>query len=134
MPDPAASGRLRTVAVGIGQAVFLPLEGPQLIAECFAQVLDTAAAIQDPLEQAFFAMVHLPYLQPFEDGNKRTARVLANSLLLRHNYAPLSYRSVDEREYKEATLIFYEQNSIQPFRELFVEQYVYSATHYNIAL
>ena len=79
------------------------------------------------------AVLGLSYLQPFEDGNKRTARVFANSLLLRAGCAPLSYRSVDEREYKEATLIFYEQNSIRAFRELFVEQYVYSATHYNIA-
>ena len=40
---------------------------PQLISECFQQILDTAEAITCPLEQAFFVMVHLPYLQPFED-------------------------------------------------------------------
>ena len=69
LDDPTASGRLRSIAVGIGQTTFLPLEGPQRIAECFDQILDTAAAIRDPFEQAFFAMVHLPYLQPFGGGN-----------------------------------------------------------------
>lgn len=78
LEDPTASGRLRSIAVGIGQTVFLPLEGPQRIDECFQQVLDTAGAIDDPFEQAFFVMVHLPYLQPFEDVNKRVSRLAAN--------------------------------------------------------
>jgi len=71
LADPQACGRLRTIAVGIGGTVYHPLEVPQLVDECFQQVLDTAAAITDPFEQAFFAMVHLSYLQPFEDVNKR---------------------------------------------------------------
>jgi Fic family protein len=74
LADPTASGRLRSISVGIGHTVFLPFEGPQRIEECFQQVLDTAANIADPFGQAFFAMVHLPYLQPFEDVNKRVCR------------------------------------------------------------
>jgi hypothetical protein len=69
LPDQAAAGRLRRMAVGIAQSSFHPLEMPQLIEECFDQILATASAIQDPFEQAFFAMVHLPYLQPFDDVN-----------------------------------------------------------------
>ena len=125
---------VRDRIVGITGSRYTPLAMKQQLKEQLIALSEVIASRKSPYEQALVAVLGLSYLQPFEDGNKRTARVLANSLLLRHNYAPLSYRSVDEREYKEATLIFYEQNSIQPFRELFVEQYVYSATHYNIAL
>ena len=131
LPYPTASGRLRTVAVGIGQAVFLPLEGPQLIAECFAQVLDTAAAIQDPLEQAFFAMVHLPYLQPFEDVNKRVSRLAANIPLIQHNLCPLSFVDVPPAAYISAMLGVYELNRIELLRDVFAWAYKRSCARYS---
>lgn len=131
LPDPTASGRLRTVAVGIGRAVFLPLEGPQLIAECFAQVLDTAAAIQDPLEQAFFAMVHLPYLQPFEDVNKRVSRLAANIPLIQHNLCPLSFVDVPPAAYISAMLGVYELNRIELLRDVFAWAYKRSCARYS---
>jgi hypothetical protein len=131
LPDPTASGRLRTVAVGIGQAVFLPLEGPQLIAECFAQVLDTAAAIQDPLEQAFFAMVHLPYLQPFEDVNKRVSRLAANIPLIQHNLCPLSFVDVPPAVYISAMLGVYELNRVELLRDVFAWAYKRSCARYS---
>lgn len=124
---------IRNRIVGITGSRYTPLTMKQQIREQLHILADTIAAKNSPYEQALIAVLGLSYLQPFEDGNKRTARVLANSLLLRANCAPLSYRSIGEREYKEATLIFYEQNSIMPFRKLFIEQYIYSATHYNIA-
>ena len=88
--------------------------------------------IENIYEKALFTILGISYIQPFSDGNKRTSRLIANAILLAHNYAPISYRSVNEQKYKEACLVFYEQNSVVPFRELFVEQYVYSATHYNL--
>ena len=124
---------VRNRIVGITGSAYSPLSVQQQLREQLGVLAEAIAGKDDPYEQALMAVLGLSYLQPFEDGNKRTARVFANSLLLRAGYAPLSYRSVDEREYKEATLIFYEQSSIRAFRELFVEQYVYSATHYNIA-
>ena len=78
LADPAAAGSLRYIAVGIERSVFHPLEVPQLVEESFDQILATAAAITDPFEQAFFVMVHLPYLQPFDDVNKRVSRLAAN--------------------------------------------------------
>ena len=131
LPDPTASGRLRTVAVGIGQVVILPLEGPLLIAECFAQVLDTAAAIQDPLEQAFFAMVHLPYLQPFEDVNKRVSRLAANIPLIQHNLCPLSFVDVPPAAYISAMLGVYELNRIELLRDVFAWAYKRSCARYS---
>ncbi|WP_260294967.1 Fic family protein [Sedimenticola hydrogenitrophicus] len=131
LDDPTASGRLRTIAVGIGQTTFLPLEGPQRIEECFDQVLDTAAAIRDPFEQAFFAMVHLPYLQPFEDVNKRVARLAANIPLIQRNLCPLSFVDVSQSTYISAMLGIYELNRIELLCDVFVWAYKRSCARYS---
>lgn len=131
LDDPTASGRLRTIAVGIGQTTFLPLEGPQRIEECFDQVLDTAAAIRDPFEQAFFVMVHLPYLQPFEDVNKRVSRLAANIPLIRHNLCPLSFVDVPQVAYTSAILGVYEFNRVALLRDVFVWAYKRSCARYS---
>ena len=130
LADPNASGRLRRVAVGIGDSVYHPLEVPQLIEECFQQVVDTAAAIRNPFEQAFFAMVHLPYLQPFEDVNKRVSRLAANIPLVRQNLSPLSFIDVPERAYFEGLLGVYELNRVDLLRDVFVWAYERSAQRY----
>lgn len=131
LDDPTASGRLRTIAVGIGQTTFLPLEGPQRIEECFEQVLDTAAAIQDPFEQAFFAMVHLPYLQPFEDVNKRVSRLAANIPLIQRNLCPLSFVDVSQSTYISAMLGIYEVNRVELLRDVFIWAYKRSCARYS---
>lgn len=131
LDDPTASGRLRNISVGIGQTTFLPLEGPQRIEECFEQVLDTAAAIHDPFEQAFFAMVHLPYLQPFEDVNKRVSRLAANIALIKHNLCPLSFVDVSQSTYISAMLGVYELNRVELLRDVFVWAYKRSCTRYS---
>jgi Fic family protein len=130
LPDPAAMGRLRHIEVKIGGSVFYPLAVPQLIEECFDQILKTATQIQDPFEQAFFSMVHLPYLQPFEDVNKRVSRLAANIPLIRQNLCPVSFIDVAEQDYVEATLSIYELNQIELLREVFVFAYKRSAARY----
>jgi Fic family protein len=95
LPDPSASGRLRTFGVGITNSVFTPLAMPQLIDDMFRIMLSKAQEIENPFEQAFFIMVQLPYLQPFDDVNKRVSRLAANIPLNKHNLAPwhlLMYR------------------------------------------
>jgi len=131
LEDPTASGRLRSIAVGIGQTVFYPLEGPQRIEECFQQILDTAAAIEDPFEQSFFAMVHLPYLQPFEDVNKRVSRLAANIALIQRNLCPLSFVDVSQQTYISAMLGVYELNRIELLRDVFVWAYKRSCARYS---
>jgi hypothetical protein len=131
LDDPLACGRLRSIAVGIGHTVFHPLEGPQRIAECFQQVLDTAAAIKDPFEQAFFVMVQLPYLQPFEDVNKRVSRLAANIPLIRHNLCPLAFADVPQKTYISAMLGIYELNRIELLRDVFVWAYKRSCARYS---
>lgn len=131
LADPKAGGRLRRIAVGIDGTVFHPLEVPQLIDECFEKILDTAAAIADPFEQAFFALVHLAYLQSFEDVNKRVSRLAANIPLIRGNFCPLSFVDVPERAYIDAMLGIYELNRIELLRDVFVWAYQRSSARYS---
>jgi len=128
--DPQACGRLRYKAVGISGTVYHPLEVPQLIEECFQQILDTASAINDPFEQAFFSMVHLPYLQPFEDVNKRVSRLAANIPLIKYNLSPLSFVDLPERAYVDGILGVYELNRIELLRDVFVWAYGRSCARY----
>lgn len=132
MPNPDASGRLRTRPVDIGGSVFVPVGAPQIIEECFHEILDKAAEISDPFEQAFFVMVHIPYLQPFEDVNKRVSRLGANISLLKHNLCPLTFIDVPDRAYIDATLGIYELNRVELLRDLFVWAYERSTREYVV--
>ena len=130
LPDPEAAGRLRQSAVGIQGSVFYPLEGPQRIEAHFDGVLTSAAAIGDPFEQAFFALVQIPYLQPFDDVNKRVSRLAANIPLIKANLSPLSFEDVPRDLYTEAVLGVYELNRIELLRDVFVWAYERSAARY----
>ena len=129
--DPRACGRLRSIPVTIGGTPYHPLEIPQLVDECFSQILETAAVIEDPFEQAFFAMVQLPYLQPFEDVNKRVSRLTANLPLIRDNLCPLSFIDVPERDYIDGTLGVYELNRVELLRDVFCWAYERSCARYS---
>ena len=128
--DPEAAGRLRRMQVGIAGSAFYPLEVPQLIEECFDQILATASAILDPFEQAFFVMVQLPYLQPFDDVNKRVSRLSANIPLIKGNLSPLSFEDVSRSLYTEAMLGVYELNRNELLRDVFLSAYKRSAARY----
>ncbi|WP_028576742.1 Fic family protein [Desulfomicrobium escambiense] len=130
MSDPEASGRLRTRPVHFGGSVFVPLALPQVVTECFHAILGKAAAIVDPFEQAFFVLVHIPYLQPFEDVNKRVSRLGANIPLIKSNLSPLTFIDVPDRTYVDAILGVYEMNRIELLRDLFVWAYERSAREY----
>ena len=132
MADPEASGRLRRRPVEIGGSVYTPPAVPQVIEELFDEVLRKAALIGDPFEQAFFLMVQLPYLQPFEDVNKRVSRLMANIPLIRTNLSPLSFVDVPERAYVLGTLCVYEGPRMELLRDLFVWAYERSAQRYVV--
>jgi len=130
LADPDAAGRLRHIGVGIERSAFHPLEMPQLIEECFDQILATAAAIADPFEQAFFVMVQLPYLQPFDDVNKRVSRLSANIPLIKSNLSPLSFEGVPRGAYTDAVLGVYELGKTALLRDVFIWAYERSAARY----
>ncbi len=131
LADAAAAGRLRHIGVGIGGSVYHPPETPPLIEECFTQLLATATAIDDPFEQAFFAMVHLPYLQPFDDVNKRVSRLAANIPFIKGNLSPLSFTEVPRDLYTQAMLGVYELNRTELLRDVFIWAYERSAARYT---
>lgn len=130
LADPGESGRLRRRIVEVSGTVFHPLGIPQQIDAYFRMILDKADAIEDPYEQAFFIMVHIPYLQPFVDVNKRVSRLGANISLIRRNLCPLSFIDVPERAYVEGTLGVYEMKRVELLRDVFVWAYERSCQRY----
>ena len=124
---------LRKKPVGVVGSKYQPLDNGYQIAEAVETLGKTVSKMSSPYAKALIALLGISYIQPFEDGNKRTSRLMANALLLAYGLAPLSYRSVDENEYREAMLVFYEINSLIPFKKIFIEQYKFSAANYAVS-
>lgn len=121
---------LRENPVGITGTVYQPPSSKIELASYLRDIIDTINKIDQPVEKAMACLVLLPYLQAFADGNKRTSRLIANAVLLAYGYPPLSYRSIDEEEYKGALILFYEQGSLANFRKIYLQQLEQSAENY----
>jgi len=122
---------LRKNAVGITGSNYRPLDNQFQIQEAFEILIDTINNYENVFDKALTALLGISYIQPFVDGNKRTARLVANGILLKENAAPLSYRNVDEGNYRASLLTFYEQLSVLPMRHIFVDQYTFAVEHYS---
>ena len=120
----------RSRPVGIIGTAYQPLDNPHQIREALDGLYAAIRRAEDPYTSALLSLAAISYIQPFEDGNKRTARLVANALLVAHDCAPLSYRSVGEVEYREAMIVFYEVRSIHPLKHIFIGQYEFAAGHY----
>lgn len=120
----------RNIGVGITGSTYKPLALSSQIEEAIEHLCMRVNCIKDAYSKALTLLVGLSYIQPFEDGNKRTARLITNAVLMAYDKAPLSYRNVDEVLYRESMLIFYERNSIYPMLHMFVEQYVFACGVY----
>jgi|SRR3989344_413865 len=123
---------LRKRPVGVTGSMYKPLDNIHQIAEAVSALSLAVERMQTPYAKALTALLGISYIQPFEDGNKRTSRLMANAILLSYGCAPLSYRSVDENEYREAFFVFYELNSIIPFKKIFIDQYDFAAKNYAV--
>lgn len=123
---------LRKKPVGVVGSSYRPLDNIHQINEAIKALEKKISQMSSAYAKALLSLLGLAYIQPFEDGNKRTARILANAILLAHNLAPLSYRSIDENDYREAMLVFYELNSILPIKRIFIEQYDFAARNYLV--
>lgn len=130
LPNPADEGRIRQHTVEIGHSVFRPLSVPQQIEDALDMLLSKARQIANPFEQAFFMLVHVPYLQPFADINKRTSRLAANVPLFRDNLCPLTFVDVPEAAYSRAILGVYEMTRVELLRDVFVWAYERSTQEY----
>lgn len=123
---------LRKKPIGIIGSIYRPLDNIHQITDALEILGKKIAQTPSPYAKSLLALLGLAYIQPFEDGNKRTNRLMANAILLAHNLAPLSYRSVDENDYREAMLVFYELNSIIPFKKILIEQYDFATKNYAV--
>lgn len=132
LADQSEEGRLRERPVSISGSSYTPMAIPQIIGEAFDHIIDLLNAIADPFETAFFAMVHIAYLQPFVDVNKRTSRLVANLPLIKANLCPLSFVGADDKAYVLGTLAIYEQRRIELLRDFFIAAYERSATQYHV--
>ena len=132
LADPAMTGRLRRMPVGITHSSYRPLGDQFEIEEEFSILIEKAAAITDPFEQSFFLLVHIPYLQAFDDINKRTSRVASNMPLLKAQLAPMSFLAMDDGEYMDGLIGIYELNNVSLLRDAFVDAYTASAENYRV--
>ncbi len=131
LPDQEDEGRVRQHAVHIGQSVYRPLSGSAQLEAGLDMLLQKVGLIPDPFEQSFFMMVHLPYLQPFADMNKRSSRLAANLPLFRANLCPLTFLDVPEQAYSRATLGVYEMTRVELLRDLYTWAYQRSTHEYS---
>lgn len=132
LANPAMAGRLRRMEVGIAHSSYRPLADPFEIEEEFDILIAKAAAITDPFEQSFFLLVHIPYLQAFYDINKRTSRVLSNIPLLKADLAPMSFLTMNDRDYIDGLIGIYELNNVSLLRDAYLDAYLASAENYRV--
>jgi len=132
LANPEACGNIRTIELDIGQSTYKPLNNFHQLKELFELILFKARKIEDPFEQSLFLLVHLSYLQAFEDVNKRTSRLSCNIPFIKENLCPLSFTDVSRDNYTAALLTVYEKNNIEPMLELFSWAYLRSCEQYGV--
>ncbi|NLR62235.1 cell filamentation protein Fic [Chitinophaga polysaccharea] len=128
--DLGVNRNIRSGRVGITGTNYRPLDNEHQIREALDDMCKLINAKENVFEKALLALVLLSYIQAFADGNKRTARIISNAILIAHQYCPLSFRTVDSVDYKKAMLIFYEQNNISAFKKIFIEQFEFAVNTY----
>lgn len=134
LPDTSALGSIRQTLVNISDTTYIPTQVPSLLEEMFELVLDKGRQVKNPVETAFFLWVNLAYLQPFQDGNKRTSRLAANIPLMLYNCAPLSFLDVAPHDYALAMMGVYEQGDMSMAVDLFEWVYRRSISKYAVML
>ena len=121
---------IRKRRVGISGTNYKPLENEFQIKEALTSVCDLINGKSNVFEQALLALILISYIQPFSDGNKRTARIVSNAILINQKTCPISFRTVDSIDYKKAMLLFYEQNNITVFKQIFIDQFKFAVKTY----
>jgi hypothetical protein len=121
---------VRKRRVGISGTNYRPLDNEFQITEALSNSCSVINSKESVFEKALLALVLISYIQPFMDGNKRTARIVSNAILMNHKHCPLSFRTVDSIDYKKAMLVFYEQNNISAFKRIFINQFEFAVNTY----
>ena len=121
---------IRKRRVGISGTNYKPIDNEFQIREALQSMCNLVNSKANIFEKALLVLVLISYIQPFEDGNKRTARIISNAILMNAGFCPISFRTVDSIEYKKAMLVFYEQNNITPFKKIFIDQFEFAVKTY----
>lgn len=121
---------IRTRRVGITGTNYRPIDNEFQIREALEQTCNLVNSRNNVFEKVLFVLVLLSYIQAFNDGNKRIARIVSNAILIANHYCPISFRSVDSVDYKKAMLLFYEQNNISAFKKIFIQQFKFAVFTY----
>lgn len=121
---------IRNRRVGISGTNYKPLDNEFQIKEALTHMCQLINEKENVFEKALLALVLISYIQPFSDGNKRTARIISNAILMHNHYCPISFRTIDSVEYKKAMLVFYEQTNIHPFKKVFIDQFEFAVNTY----
>ena len=121
---------IRKRRVGISGTNYKPIDNEFQIREALQSMCILVNSKDNIFEKALLVLVLISYIQPFEDGNKRTARIISNAILMNEGFCPISFRTVDSIEYKKAMLVFYEQNNITPFKKIFIDQFEFAVKTY----
>lgn len=121
---------IRSRSVGITGTAYKPLDNVHQIKESLEHMCELINTKENGFEKGLLAVALISYIQPFEDGNKRTGRMISNAILIAYGTCPLSYRSVDSMDYKKAMLLFYEQNNLSAFKDIFIEQNIFGVKNY----
>lgn len=124
------SRNIRNGRVGISGTNYKPLDNAFQIKEALEDMCTIINGKENVFEKALLALVLISYIQPFSDGNKRTARIISNAILMNNHYCPISFRTIDSVEYKKAMLVFYEQTNINPFKKVFIDQFEFAVNTY----
>lgn len=125
------SGKIRDHGVRIGGSTYIPFEDARKLEFQLKRIAEKARQIDDPHEQSFFLLVHLTYLQPFTDVNKRTARLCANIPLVKNNLVPLSFNDVEREDYTAAVIAIYELQDVRPLIDLYAYSYLRTCVMYD---
>ena len=128
--DLGVDRNIRKSRVGISGTNYKPLDNEYQIKEAIEEMCELINHKKSTFEKALLLLILLSYIQPFSDGNKRTARITSNAILIKNEYCPISFRTVDSIEYKKAMLLFYEQNNITAFKEIFINQFEFAVNTY----
>lgn len=128
--DMGVARNIRTRRIGITGTNYRPIDNEFQIREALHDTCNLINGKDNIFEKALLALVLISYIQPFEDGNKRTARITSNAILIANKYCPISFRSVDSIDYKKAMLLFYEQNNISAFKQIFIDQFRFAVEQY----
>lgn len=124
------SRNIRSRRVGISGTNYKPLDNEFQIKEAVESMCTLINSKKNVFEKALLSLVLISYIQPFSDGNKRTARIISNAILINNHFCPISFRTIDSIEYKKAMLVFYEQTNISPFKKVFLGQFEFAVNTY----